>query len=170
MKWWEPARVILKLFLFPGKLQLGFSSNFLMLLLSKNFSLKDWVKLIYPTGFISFHLAFAAFFVFNKYMFQFSRFQMAAHAPLPRFIPEIFRFEMILAWMSHIYEFFKSIALFKNSMWKSWLLATKLHARIVTMATIFIMSSRSGFTKALLVLALAKEARGIFKPWKVLWK
>ena len=148
-----------------------------MLLLSKNFSLKDWVKLIYPTGFISFHLTFAAFFVLNKYIFQFSRFERETPVfrqqltpPSPRFIPEIFHFEMILAWMSHIYEFFKLIALFKNSMWKSWLLATKLRARIATMATIFIMSSRSGFTKALVVLKLAKEAREIFKPWKVLSK
>ena len=41
-------------------------------------------------------------------------------------IPEISRFEIILASISDIYEFFKSITLFKNSMGKSWLLVTKL--------------------------------------------
>ena len=55
-----------------------------------------------------------------------SRVQKAAPA-LP-FIPEISYFVMILAWMSDIYEFFKSITLFKNSMWKFWLLVIKLDA------------------------------------------
>ena len=55
-----------------------------------------------------------------------SRFQRTA--PVLPFIPEIFHFEMILAWISDNYEFFKLITLFVNSMWKSWLLATKLGA------------------------------------------
>ena len=52
------------------------------------------------------------------------RFQRAA--PVLPFITEISRFEMILIWMSDIYEFFKSITFFINWMWKSWLLVTKL--------------------------------------------
>ena len=39
-------------------------------------------------------------------------------------------FEMILTCLSDIYELFKSITLFPNSMWKSWLLITKLGVRI----------------------------------------
>ena len=55
-----------------------------------------------------------------------SRFQRTAPA-LP-VLPEISRFEMIPVWVSDIYEFFKSITLFTNSIWKSWLLITKLGA------------------------------------------
>ena len=55
-----------------------------------------------------------------------SRFEMTAPA-LP-VLPEISRFEMIPVWMSDIYEFFKSITLFTNSIWKPWLLITKLGA------------------------------------------
>ena len=44
------------------------------------------------------------------------------------FLPEISHFEMILAWMSGIYEFFNLITLFTNSMWKYWLLVTKIGA------------------------------------------
>ena len=46
--------------------------------------------------------------------------------PVLPFLPEISRFEMILASMSDIYELFKSITLLTNSIWKSWLLETKL--------------------------------------------
>ena len=56
------------------------------------------------------------------------RFQKAA--PAIPYIPEISRFGMILAWMSDVYELFKSITLFKNLMWKFWLLVTKLDACI----------------------------------------
>ena len=49
-------------------------------------------------------------------------------APVLQFIPEISRFKIILAWMSDICEFSKLIALFINSMWKSWLLVMKLGA------------------------------------------
>ena len=53
-------------------------------------------------------------------MFQLSRFEW--EAPVSRrqllasltYILEISHFEMILAWMSDIYEFYKSITLFKN--------------------------------------------------------
>ena len=48
--------------------------------------------------------------------------------PVLPFLPEISRFEMILASMSDIYELFKSITLLTNSIWKSWLLETKLVA------------------------------------------
>ena len=75
------------------------------------------------------------------------------------FLPEFFRFEMILGWISDIYKFFKSITLFTRSMSKSWLQETKLVA--LDYPTIFMMSCtvcRSVSTKALLVLALAKEA------------
>ena len=41
-------------------------------------------------------------------------------------LPEISRSEIILTWMSDIYEYLKSVTLFTNSMWKSWLLITKL--------------------------------------------
>ena len=65
-------------------------------------------------------------------MFQLSRFEREAPIlrgpPVLPFLPEISRFEMILAGMSNIYEFFKSITLFTNSTWKSWLLVTKLGA------------------------------------------
>ena len=77
--------------------------------------------------------------------------------PVLPFIPEFFRFEMILAWISDLDEVFKLITLFINSMWKSWLLVTKLGTALL-LATIFIMSSRSVSTKALIVLAISKEA------------
>ena len=47
-------------------------------------------------------------------MFQLSRFERTA--PVFPFLAEISRFEMILACMPDIYEFFKSITLFTNSM------------------------------------------------------
>ena len=51
-------------------------------------------------------------------------------APILPFLPEISCFEMTLIWMSDIYEFFRSVTLFTNSMEKSWLLVTKLGACI----------------------------------------
>ena len=57
-----------------------------------------------------------------------SRFQNTP--PVLQFLTEIPRFEMILACMSDIYEFFKSITRFRNSMWKFWLLLTKSRACI----------------------------------------
>ena len=39
--------------------------------------------------------------------------------PVLLFLPEIFRFEIILAGTSDIYEFLKSMTLFANSMWKT---------------------------------------------------
>ena len=80
-------------------------------------------------------------------------------APILLFLPEISLFEMVLAWMPDIYEFFKSITFFANSVWKLWLVVTKLGA-FFALATIFIMNSRSMPTKGLIVLALAKEALG----------
>ena len=80
-------------------------------------------------------------------------------APILLFLPEISLFEMVLAWMPDIYEFFKSITFFANSVWKLWLVVTKLGA-FIALATIFIMNSRSMPTKGLIVLALAKEALG----------
>ena len=47
-------------------------------------------------------------------------------APAIPVLPEIFRVEMILAAMPDIYEFFKSVTLFTYSMWKPWVLITKL--------------------------------------------
>ena len=62
--------------------------------------------------------------------------------PSRMYIPEISRFEMILAWMSDICKFFKSITLFKNLMWKFWLLVTKLDA-CISLGYHVIPSSRS---------------------------
>ena len=42
-------------------------------------------------------------------------------APVLLFLPEISPFEIILAEMSDLSEFFKSITIFINPMWKSWL-------------------------------------------------
>ena len=39
-------------------------------------------------------------------------------------------FELILAGMSDIFEFFKSVTFFINMIWKSWLLVMKLGACI----------------------------------------
>ena len=63
---------------------------------------------------------------YQFHMFQLSHFDWAAPA-LP-FLPEISHFEIIPTWMSGIYEFFRSITLFTNSIEKSWLLVTKLVA------------------------------------------
>ena len=85
-------------------------------------------------------------------------------APMLPFLPEIFRFKMMLVWMSNIYDFFKMVTFFSNPMWKSW--------RLLPSAIIFIISSWSA-AKALIVLELAKEgprrslrinAVCIFKP------
>ena len=54
------------------------------------------------------------------------RFERAA--PVFPVLPEISHFQMILAWISNTYKFFKSITIFTNTMWKSWLLKTKLGA------------------------------------------
>ena len=55
-----------------------------------------------------------------------SRFERTTPA-LP-FLLKISRFEMTLAWISDIYELFKLITLFTNSIWNSWLHVTKLGA------------------------------------------
>ena len=88
-------------------------------------------------------------------------------APVLSVLPEISRFEMILAWMSGTYEFSNSITLFTNSMWKYWLLINKLGAGValvhhppICLSTIFIISFRSVSTKALIALALAKKTAG----------
>ena len=52
--------------------------------------------------------------------------------------------------MSDVYEFFKSMTIYTNSMWKSWLLLTKLGACVT-------ISSRSGSTKARTFLLQGKE-------------
>ena len=57
-----------------------------------------------------------------------SRFERIA--PVLPILRKISHFEMILAWMSDIYEFFKPITLFTNSMWKYWPLITKSCAYI----------------------------------------
>ena len=44
------------------------------------------------------------------------------------FLAESSRFEMTLAKMSGLYEFYKMITLFTNFMWKIWPLVTKLGA------------------------------------------
>ena len=88
------------------------------------------------------------------HMFQLSRFPWAAAVLL--FISEISCLEMILAWMSDIYESSKLITLSINLMSKAWLLVTKLGACVL--AIIFIMSNRSVSIKGLIVLALAKKA------------
>ena len=79
--------------------------------------------------------------------------------PVLPLLPEISRFEKILAWMSHIYKFFKSLTLFTHSIWKSWLLVTKLGA-CVALRTISIMSCEFKSIKALIVSAQAKKLPG----------
>ena len=64
--------------------------------------------------------------IWVKHMFQLSRFEKTT--PVLPFLLKISCFEVILAWMSDIYEFLKSIILFRNLIWKSWLLGTKLVA------------------------------------------
>ena len=63
---------------------------------------------------------------------------------------EISRFEIVLAWMSDFFEFFKSMTIFTNLIWKSWLLLTKLGACVT-------ISSRSMSTKARNFLLHRKE-------------
>ena len=118
--------------------------------------------------FVKSHL-FIIYLSWVLHMFQLSRFKREASVlrwQLPFYLPEIFRFKMMLVWMSNIYDFFKMVTFFSNPMWKSW--------RVLLSAVIFIISSRSA-TKALIVLELAKEgsrrslrinAVCIFKPMK----
>ena len=77
----------------------------------------------------------------------------SSHPPKVVF-PEIFHSEIILTWMSDIYEYLKSVTLFTNSLWKSWLLITKLG---VWVALIFFISFRFVSAKYVIVLAVAKQ-------------
>ena len=86
-------------------------------------------------------------------MFQLSGFELEAPV-FGRQFP-FSHFEMILAQMSDIYEFLKSIALFADLMRKSLLLLKKLGARIAHDHH-FMMSSIDMSTKALIFLAQAK--------------
>ena len=91
-----------------------------------------------------------------------SRFERTA--PVLPFLIEISRFEMILACMSDIYEFFQSITLFTNSMWKSWLLLTKLRAG-VALDRYLHYEQEIHVNKALIILAQSKG-----HPENLVWK
>ena len=85
-----------------------------------------------------------------------SHFERAA--PALQFLPKVSHFEMSLTKISDIYEFFKSVTLFTNSMWKSWQLITKSGACVALLFTVFIVSFWFVSTKPLIILALAKAA------------
>ena len=92
---------------------------------------------------------------FFFHMFQLSRFERTA--PVLSFLLEISHFEMILAWMSDVYEFFKSVTPFTTLMWKPWLPAMKLGA-CVALGYHLHYEQETELIKALIVLTLAKEA------------
>ena len=94
-------------------------------------------------------------FLIQGHIFQLSRFERTT--PVLPGLSEISRFEMILTQMSEIYEFFKSITLFTNSMWKSWLLIAKVCACIALVHDLH-HQLYIRVNKALIVLALVKEA------------
>ena len=90
----------------------------------------NWVRVCYISRiFLHFHWDFD-----NRHYFYTCSNSPALNARLPfsgttpahQFIHEILCFEMILSWMSDIYELFKSTTLFINFMRKSSLLVKKL--------------------------------------------
>ena len=105
-----------------------------------------------------------------------SRFESTAPA-LP-FHAETSCFEMILTEMSDLYEFCKSITVFTNLMWKSWLLVTKLDA-CVAFGYHLCHEQLIRVNKSTNCLSTHDWNTGnefenrikfvIFKPWKVRW-
>ena len=82
-------------------------------------------------------------------------------APVLSFLAEIFRFEVILARMSNLFEFYKSNILFPNSMWKSWLIVTIFRCVRYSRLPSSSWAVESCQIKALIILAHAKEAPGM---------